>query len=94
LDQLNVLKEKAVMVVAYPKGIERITTLSYSQMKEDRSQSSDNEEDDVSSSVIFPNDSGSSSDEDSSKECESDSESDSDSSCDDLKPKKRSKSKA
>jgi hypothetical protein len=47
LDQLNVLKEKAVTESAYPKGIERLTTLSYPQPNEDHSQSSDDEEDEV-----------------------------------------------
>jgi hypothetical protein len=88
------LKENAVTAVAYPKAIWRLTTLLYPKTKEDRSGSSDDEEDDVSSRGIGPNDYGSSSDEESSNECDSDSESDSDYSCDDPKPKKRSKSKS
>jgi hypothetical protein len=86
------LKEKAVTASAYPKGIERLATLSYPQPNEDHSQSYDDEEEDISSSVSVPNDSGSYSDEESSQ-TESDSESDSDSSCDDPKSKKRSKAK-
>jgi hypothetical protein len=95
LDQLNVLKEKAITASAYPKGIERLTTLSYPQPNEDPSQSSDDEEDEVSSSGSGsgPNASGSSSDEESSQ-TDSDSDSESESSCDDPKSKKRSKAKA
>jgi hypothetical protein len=90
---LNVKKEKAVTASAYPKGIKRLTTLSYPQPNEDHSQSYDDEEDEVSSSGSGPNDSGSSSDEES-YQTDSDSESDSDSSCDDPKSKKISKAKA
>jgi cytoskeletal protein RodZ len=93
LYQLNVLKEKAVTALAFPKGIERLTTLSYPQPNEDPYQSSDDEEDEVSSSGSGPNDSGSSSDEESSQ-TDSNSESYSDSSCDEPKSKKRSKAKA
>jgi hypothetical protein len=93
LHQLNVLKEKAGTASAYPKGIERLATLSYPQPNEDHSQSSDYEEDEVSSSGSGPNDSGSSSDEDSSH-TDYDSESGSDSSCDEPKSKKISKAKA
>jgi hypothetical protein len=89
LGQLNVLKENAVTAVAYPKAIERLVTLPYPQPKEDHSEWSDDEEDDVSSSGSGPNDSGSSSDDESSKDRPSDSESDSESSCDNPKPKKR-----
>jgi hypothetical protein len=92
LDQLNVLKEKSVTASAYPKGIERLTTLSYPQRNEDPSQQSDDKEDEASSIVSGPNDSGSSSDEESSQ-TNSDSESDSDSSCDEPESKKRSKAK-
>jgi hypothetical protein len=93
LYQLNVLKEKAFTASAYPKGIERLTTLSYPQPNEDHSQSSYDEEDEVSSSGSDHNDSGSSSDEEYSQ-TDYDSESDSDFSCDDPKSKKRSKAKA
>jgi hypothetical protein len=84
---------EAVTASAYPKGIERLATLSYPQLNEDPSKSSDDDEDEVSSSVSGPNDSGSSSDEESSQ-TDSDSKSDYDSSCDDPKSKKRSKAKA
>jgi transposase len=93
LNQLNVLKEKAVTASAYPKGVKRLVTLSYPQMKEDRSQLSDDEEDEASSSGSCHNDYGISYDEESSQS-ESDSESDSESSCDHPRPKKRSKAKA
>jgi hypothetical protein len=45
LDQFNMPKEKAVSAVAYPKGVERLTTISYPQPKEDWYKSSDDDED-------------------------------------------------
>jgi hypothetical protein len=92
MGQLNMLKQNAITVMAYPKDIEGLINISYPQPKEYRSESSGDEEDNVSSSRSGPNNYGSSSGDESSKDCKS--ESDHDSSCDDPKPKKRSKSKS
>jgi hypothetical protein len=60
LGQLNVLKENVVVMVAYPKVVQRLTTVSYPRPQEDRPESSEDEDEegDVSSSGRLPDDYG------------------------------------